>query len=72
MELRVADVVCSLLHGDVIGIVQGQSLCESLELDIDVSLLVVLGYQDILLILSLQQHSEYCEKIGEDGDLLDR
>jgi len=69
MELGVADVVCGFLHGNALGIVNGEPFEQAPELDIDFALLVVMRHLNAVRTLSFLEHSDDAEKVREDRSL---
>lgn len=63
---------CGFIHRDVFGTVHGEPFGECLELDIDLTLLVVLNDGKAVGIILLHEHSEYVQELSEYRDFFYR
>ena len=72
MELGIAYVCSCFIHRDVFVAVHGKPFSECLELNVDLTLLVVLNDGKAVGIILLHEHSEYVHELSEYRDFFYR
>ena len=70
MELGIANVVGSLLHGDTFGVMNGQPLEKASEFDVDLSLFVIVGNSHTVRAVVIRKQAYYSQELREDRGLL--